>query len=237
MDCSFLYCPPRTLSSPLALQCLLSKLNVDTDWVKNLAMLVPPMRMLVGNYKGEWRWREGKSRKSRILEKSNLLPVWAQSLASNLWSDHFWPQMIIHWSFSASGHIIFGRLWSDHFWPGHDHFWIIKTQFWGLCHFLIFSVCISLNASFYASQHSRVLIFCPTSSQSELLGRPYIGHGISPLSLAHRTHRDFLLQLGQMHFEIWTNTFWNSDKYILKFREIYLAICQIYIDLFLALPA
>ena len=117
MDCSFLYCPPRTLSSPLALQCLLSKLNVDTDWVKNLAMLVPPMRMLVGNYKGEWRWREGKSRKSRILEKSNLLPVWAQSLASNLWSDHFWPQMIIHWSFSAGGHIIFGRLSPDHFWP------------------------------------------------------------------------------------------------------------------------
>ena len=31
-------------------------------------------------------------------------------------------------------------------------------------------------------------------------------------------------QFGQIHFEIWTNTFCHLDKYILQFRQIDLAI-------------
>ena len=34
----------------------------------------------------------------------------------------------------------------------------------------------------------------------------------------------YILQFGQIHLAIWTNTFLNLDKYIFKFRQIYFAI-------------
>ena len=34
----------------------------------------------------------------------------------------------------------------------------------------------------------------------------------------------YILQFGQIHFAIWTNTFGNLDKYVLEFGQIYSAI-------------
>ena len=34
----------------------------------------------------------------------------------------------------------------------------------------------------------------------------------------------YILQFGQIHLAIWTNTFLNLDKYIFKFGQIYFAI-------------
>ena len=206
MDCSFLYCPPRTLSSPLALQCRMWKLNVDTDWIKKIVMW--------------WRWgcwlaiirgSEGGARANQGSREFWRNPIFCQC------EHNRWPAT-------------YDQTTSDHRWSSTDHFLPVDTSFLddfdqitfdqamiifgsskpnfgGFAIFLIFSVCISLNASFYASQHSRVLIFCPTSSQSELLGRPYIGHGISPLNLAHCWETSRLPpSIGTyMHFEIWKN--------------------------------
>ena len=165
-----------------------------------------------------WRWgcwlaiirgSEGGARANQGSREFWRNPIFCQC-EHNRWpatydqttSDHRWSSTDHFLQVDTSFLDVFHQITFD-----HDHFWIIKTQFWGLC--LIFSVCISLNASFYASQHSRVLIFCPTSSQSELLGRPYIGHGISPLNLAHCWETSRLPpSIGTyMHFEIWTNAF------------------------------
>ena len=43
------------------------------------------------------------------------------------------------------------------------------------------------------------------------------------IKLCVKIRSQLQLQFGQIHFENWTNTFCNLDKYILKFEQIHLA--------------